>query len=120
MSGAATARDSLSKPSLPIERYAGRYTDAWYGDVTVAAQNGKLSLAMLPTPELIGDLQHWQYDTFVVRWKDRSLRADAFITFQLAPDGQVEGAKMAPVSDEVDFSFDCQDLKLVRERRSTP
>ena len=120
MSGAPTARDSLSKPSLPIERYAGRYTDAWYGDVTVAAQNGKLSLAMLPTPELIGDLQHWQYDTFVVRWKDRSLRADAFITFQLAPDGQVESAKMAPFSDEVDFSFDFQDLRLIRERKPVP
>lgn len=120
VAGAATARDSLSKPSLPIERYAGRYTDTWYGDVTVTVQNGRMSLAMLPTPELVGELQHWQYDTFVVRWKDRSLRADAFITFQLAPDGQVESAKMAPVSDEVDFSFDFQDLKLVRERRPVP
>lgn len=120
VSGASTARDSLSKPSLPIERYAGRYTDSWYGDVTVTVHNGGLSLAMMPTPELVGELQHWQYDTFVVRWKDRSLRADAFITFQLAPDGKVESAKMAPFSDEVDFSFDFQDLKLIRDRRTSP
>ena len=118
--GVRASRDSASKPSLPIERYAGRYTDAWYGDVTVTTQNGKLSLAMVPTPELVGELQHWQYDTFVVRWNDRSMRADAFITFQLAPDGQVESARMAPFSDEVDFSFDFQDLRLVRERKPVP
>ena len=120
VTGAASTRDSLSKPSLPIQRYAGRYTDTWYGDVTVTANGGKLTIAMLPSPDLVGDLQHWQYDTFVVRWKDRSLRADAFITFQLTPDGQVESAKMAPFSDEVDFSFDFQDLKLVRSRGTTP
>ena len=120
VSGAITTRDSLSKPSLPIARYAGRYTDTWYGDATVSVSDGKLTLAMLPSPDLVGELQHWQYDTFVVRWKDRSLRADAFITFQLTPDGQVESAKMAPFSDEVDFSFDFQDLKLVRSRGTTP
>ena len=120
VTGAASTRDSLSKPSLPIERYAGRYTDTWYGDATVSVNNGTLMLAMLPTPALVGELQHWQYDTFVVRWKDRSLRADAFITFQLTPDGQVESAKMAPFSDDVDFSFDFQDLKLVRSSRTSP
>lgn len=120
VAGATSSRDSLSKPSLPIERYAGRFTDAWYGDVTVAVNDGRLSLAMVPTPALVGELQHWQYDTFVVRWKDRTLRADAFITFQLSADGQVESARMTPFSDEVDFSFDFQDLRLVRERRTTP
>jgi CubicO group peptidase (beta-lactamase class C family) len=118
--GVRVGRDSLSKPSLPIERYAGKYTDAWYGDVIVTSQNGVLSIAMQPTPELVGELQHWQYDTFVVRWKDRSLRADAFITFQLAPDGQVESARMAPINDEVDFSFDFQDLRLARVRSPVP
>lgn len=120
VSGATAARDSLSKPSLPIERYAGTYTDRWYGDATVTVTNGKLAIAMLPSPDLVGDLQHWQYDTFVVRWKDRSLRADAFITFQLTPDGQVESARMAPFSDDVDFSFDFQDLTLLRTRRTAP
>jgi CubicO group peptidase (beta-lactamase class C family) len=118
--GSVSVRDSTSRPSLPIARYAGRFTDAWYGDVTVSYNDGKLSMQMVPTPELVGELQHWQFDTFVVRWKDRSLRADAFITFQLAPDGQVESARMAPFNDDVDFSFDFQDLRLIRERRVQP
>lgn len=111
---AAAARDSLSRPSLPTTRYAGTYTDTWYGDVAITNDSGRLRIRMLPTPALVGELVHWQYDTFVVRWSDRSLRADAFITFQLTPDGQVESARMAPFNDEVDFSFDFQDLRLKR------
>jgi hypothetical protein len=64
------------------------------------------------TPELTGTLEHYQYDTFVVRWRDRTLRADAFVTFALNPDGSVEQAKMRPASSDVDFSFDFQDLLL--------
>ncbi|MCC7052432.1 MAG: serine hydrolase [Gemmatimonadaceae bacterium] len=114
VSGAAAARDSLSKPSLPIERYAGEYEDSWYGRVSITTTAGRLGITMRPSPDLVGELQHWQYDTFVVRWKDRALRADAFITFQLAPDGSVENARMAPFTDDVDFSFDFQDLRLKR------
>jgi len=64
------------------------------------------------SPDLVGDLEHWQYDTFVARWRDRSLRADAFVTFSLNPDGSIERATMKPVSPATDFSYDFQDLLL--------
>ena len=28
-------------------------------------------------------MEHWQYDTFKVLWRDRSLGAEAFVTFSL-------------------------------------
>ena len=31
-----SARAAGSKPSLPLDRYAGKYRDAWYGDMTIA------------------------------------------------------------------------------------
>jgi len=64
------------------------------------------------TPSLVGNLEHWQYDTFLVLWDDRELRADAFITFTLGPDGRIESAKMAAASPLVDFSYDFEDLLL--------
>jgi CubicO group peptidase (beta-lactamase class C family) len=109
---AAGARDEASKPSLNLEKYAGIYTDAWYGDIRIAMENGKLVLSFAKTPALIGDLEHWQYDTFIVRWRDRELRADAYITFALNPDGTIDQAKMKAVSPETDFSFDFHDLLL--------
>jgi CubicO group peptidase (beta-lactamase class C family) len=108
------ARAKDSKPSLPLEKYAGRYTDPWYGDVTIAAENGKLVMRFSHTAELVGELEHWQHDTFVVRWHDRFLDADSFVTFAINADGEVTTIAMAPVSSRTDFSFDFQDLALKR------
>jgi hypothetical protein len=113
MKKAAGARDAASKPSLALEKYAGTYTDAWYGDIKIALEGGKLVLSFARTPLLIGDLEHWQFDTFIVRWRDRELRADAYVTFALNPDGTIDQAKMKAVSPETDFSFDFQDLLLM-------
>lgn len=111
---AAMARDSLSKPALPLARYAGTYRDPWYGDVVIEPAGDGLHIRFVPTPSLVGDLVHWQYDTFLARWTDRELRADAFATFTLNPDGSVKGMSIVPASESVDFSFDFQDLRLKR------
>ncbi len=111
-SAAAAARDSSGGPSLPLARYAGTYRDQWYGDVAIAEENGGLVIRMTRTPSMVGDLVHWQHDTFVARWRDRELRADAYVTFALNPDGSIDQVKMAPTSPAVDFSFDFQDLLL--------
>ena len=111
--GAARKRNAESKPSLPVQGYAGTYRDAWYGDVTIGESNGKLSLRFNRTPLLIGDLEHWQYDTFVVRWRERSLNADAYVSFSLKPDGSIDEMKMSAVSSLTDFSFDFHDLLFV-------
>ena len=110
---AAGVRDASSKPSLPLAKYAGTYRDAWYGDVSIAQENGKLVMRFSHTPSLAGDLEHWQHDTFVARWRDRELRADAYVAFALKPDGSVDTVKMSAVSPQTDFSFDFQDLLLI-------
>jgi CubicO group peptidase (beta-lactamase class C family) len=102
--------DSVEVPPLPLERYVGTYTDPWYGDMAITLQEGKLQLSMTHTPSLQGTLEYWQYGSFIARWSDPELRADAFVTFSLAPDGKIEQVKMKPVSSETDFSFDFQDL----------
>lgn len=114
---AAAGRDVSSKPSLPLERYAGTYNDGWYGDIEIAFENDKLVMRFTKTPLLVGDLEPWQHDSFIVRWRDRELRADAYVTFALKPDGTIDQAKMEAVSPETDFSFDFQDLLLKPVRR---
>jgi CubicO group peptidase (beta-lactamase class C family) len=107
------ARDSTSRPSLSLASYAGTYADPWYGDVAVTLDDGSLVIRFTRTPALVGDLVHWRHDTFLVRWRDRELRADAFLTFDLTPDARVHEARMVPASADVDFSYDFQDLSLV-------
>ncbi|HWA28785.1 MAG TPA: serine hydrolase [Lacunisphaera sp.] len=110
----AAARAPDSRPSLPLARYAGTYRDPWRGEVAIALEGKGLVMKFSRTEKLTGDLEHWQQDTFVVRWRDRSHNADAFVTFALTPDGDVEQAKMEAVSPLTDFSFDFHDLRLRR------
>jgi CubicO group peptidase (beta-lactamase class C family) len=106
------ARDKHSKPSLPLAQYAGTYRDPWYGDIVVSDEGGKLRLRFSHTKQLVGTMTPWQHDTFIVRWDDRSLNADAFVNFALDDDGHVREVRMQPVSPLTDFSFDFQDLRL--------
>jgi CubicO group peptidase (beta-lactamase class C family) len=111
------ARDTASKPSLPLAGYAGPYADAMYGDASIALEPCKadcrvaerLVLRFGHSPAFVGDLEHWQHDTFVARWRTSGL-ADAFVTFSLTADGTVGNFAMAPYSPAADFSFDYQDL----------
>jgi hypothetical protein len=110
---AATSRDRTARHALPLARYAGTYEDAWYGKITLALEEERLVIRFGATPILVGDLEHWQYETFLVRWRARELRADAFITFTLDAAGRIAEARMAPASPSVDFSYDFADLRLV-------
>jgi CubicO group peptidase (beta-lactamase class C family) len=103
------ARAADSKSSLPLEKYAGNYTDPWYGPVTIRSENGRLIFTMNHTPSAVADLQHWQYDSFKAHWRDRTIE-DAFVTFALKPDGIIDHFTMVAVSPLADFSFDYQDL----------
>jgi CubicO group peptidase (beta-lactamase class C family) len=111
MKKAEGSRATDSKPSLPLDKYAGVYNDAWYGPITIRMENEHLVITFDHTPLMVGDLEHWQYDTFKAHWRVRTIE-DAFITFALNPDGSIDSAKMKAVSPLADFSFDYQDLLL--------
>jgi CubicO group peptidase (beta-lactamase class C family) len=105
----AAQRDTASRPSLPLARYAGAYTDAMYGDATLTLEGDHLVLRFSRSPAFVGDLRHWQYDTFVAHWRTAHIE-DAYVTFSLRPNGTVQHFAMAAVSPLADFSFDYQDL----------
>jgi hypothetical protein len=113
---ASAARDAAARPALPLASYAGRYRDPWYGDAEVREQGGRLQLRMTRTKGMLADLEHWQRDTFVARWREAFMSdaqpADAYVVFALKPDATVERMTMSPVSPAIDFSFDFQDLQF--------
>jgi hypothetical protein len=57
-------------------------------------------------------LVHYSGNIFIVRWKDRSLDADAYVRFEQGFGQQVTGMTMQAVSPATDFSFDFQDLNF--------
>ena len=65
-------------------------------------------------PRLVGQLLPYSGSTYVVRWKARSMNADAFADFTLDQQGRAASIKMKPISPLTDFSYDFQDLDLQR------
>ena len=106
---AKVAEPVKSNPTLPLEKYAGRYVDAWYGAIAIESGAQGLRVNFTNTPNMGGKLEHWQYDTFIARFDDPNIEA-AYVTFGLGAEGNVERITMKPVSPIADFSFDYQDL----------
>lgn len=100
-------------PHRPLQAYAGGYEDSWYGAVTIEHRKDGLHITFPRTAGMHGPLIHDRHETFRTRWVNRAIE-DAFVTFQLNADGDVIGARVEAVSPTADFSFDYQDLNLVR------
>ena len=115
----AAANPAAVGPSLPLSGYAGTYTDPWYGNIEVAARDGKLTIDFKSTPRMSGTLEHYQYDTFIARLDDKSIEPP-YVSFGLDADGKIERVTMKAVSPAADFSYDYQDLLFTRALEHRP
>lgn len=90
------ARAKNTKPSLALEKYAGKYTDELYGDATVSEENGKLVLRFVQSPNFVADLEHWHYDTFQIKWRPSVAYnfPRGFVTFTLDKNGKTDEMKV--------------------------
>jgi CubicO group peptidase (beta-lactamase class C family) len=95
--------------------YAGTYSDNWFGDVVISWDGRRLRFQSLRSPKLRGDMQYFTGNTFIVRWDDRTLDADAYAVFSLNADGKPCAMTMKAISPLTDFSFDFHDLDFVRK-----
>jgi Domain of unknown function (DUF3471) len=106
-------------PSLPIDRYWGTYTDPWYGKIQIGPDivDGKTRIDFQSTPRMVGVLEHWQYDTFLTRFDDKTIEP-AYVTFSFDANGKVDRITMKAASPLADFSYDYQDLLFTPAQES--
>jgi CubicO group peptidase (beta-lactamase class C family) len=100
---------------LNIADYLGTYHDQWLGDVVISLKNDKPWFDAKRSPKLTGEIFPYKDDTFIVKWKDRSMDADAFIMFS-RENGKTKGMTMKAISPLTDFSYDFQDLDFKKVR----
>lgn len=98
----STAPDS--KPSRGLEAYAGTFRCPLYGDATVVQEGDRLVLSLLPNPELVADLTHLHYDTWVIRWR-KEFAWFTEGTIQFVPDsaGNFQELKLNVPNDDLWF-----------------
>jgi hypothetical protein len=93
---AEAERVNGTSPSLALEKYAGTFQNEMYGEAKITFENGNLVAHF--GPNFTGDLQHWNYDTFRVKWRD-PMQGKGFVNFRLNTQGRVEGVNIDSISD---------------------
>ena len=109
-----TVANNEKRGSTDIREVKGTYKDSWFGEVTISVKNGKAWFESKKAYKLKGQLFFYKANTYVVKWTDRSMDADAFVTFTLNEEGKTKGMTMNAISPNTDFSFDFQDLNFVK------
>lgn len=85
-------RTPNTRPSQPLSSYVGKYSDPFYGDMEVTLVDERL---VLRVGSRNADLEHWHYETFRARWRQRWL-GEGLIAFQLnMATGEVESITFA-------------------------
>jgi CubicO group peptidase (beta-lactamase class C family) len=97
-----------------ITPYLGTYWDPWLGDVTISLKNGKPWFDSKRSPKLTGEVLPYKANTFIVKWRDRSMDADAYMSFIMDTEGRASGFTMKAISPLTDFSYDFHDLDFKR------
>lgn len=108
------ARVQNTRPSITLTGYAGTYTSQMYGDVTITAEGDKLVMRMIPSPNLVADLEHWHYDTFLIKWRPSTAYnfPRGWVTFTLDRTGKTDQLKIDQPNN--DFWFYELDLKRTK------
>ena len=76
-----------TKPSLPLEAYAGTYTDSFMGTATVRLDGGKLFIKY-DKSAIVGELEHFHFDSFVATMND-AIMGKMPVTFKIGTSGKV-------------------------------
>ena len=107
---AITVTQQRKGNDLNASAFLGTYHDQWLGDIVISMKSGKLWFDAKRSPRLTGQVFPYKDSTFIVKWTDRSMDADAFIMFSKDSNSTTLKMTMKPISPLTDFSYDFQDL----------
>ncbi|MEY3398568.1 MAG: hypothetical protein RL220_1162, partial [Bacteroidota bacterium] len=100
-----------TKPSADLAAYAGTYRSDMYGDIEVSVrQEGGLDIRFIPTELFRGNLEHYHYDTFLLRWSTSMMLPPGKVNFILDQSGSVSEMRIDVPNPDFDFT----ELKLFR------
>lgn len=100
-----------TKPALDLKEYTGTYGGDMYGDAKVTLQNGKLVVNFIPTPKFVGDLTHWQYETFNIKLRNSPTLPEGTVNFIINSEGKVSEMKIDIPNPDFDFT----ELKFLKK-----
>jgi CubicO group peptidase (beta-lactamase class C family) len=88
------------------DKIIGKYQDPFYGEAVISKRGTKLQLQFSNTPQFVADLIPFQFQTYLAKFHNSSLRIDSYVSFSIGPDGTIEQFKLWVIDPDSDISFD--------------
>jgi len=101
-----------TSPTLSLEKYTGTYLSEIYGEVKVELKDNKLYLSFIPTPIFHSPLEHWQYNTFKIRFADVPSLPEGKAAFIIETD-QVQKLLIDVPNPDFDFT----ELEFIHQKQ---
>jgi hypothetical protein len=76
-------------PALKNSAYVGRFTNDYFGDISIVEKDGRLVIVEGPKNKTF-PMQHYNRDTFTYETEDENAVGRSGITFTIAPDGRAD------------------------------
>ncbi len=92
-----------TNPTLPLDAYLGTYHCEMYGDARVYVQDDQLMVHLVPTEIFVGHLEHWQYNTWQIKFRKVPSLPEGLVNFTINEAGEV-GEMLIDVPNP-DFDF---------------
>jgi CubicO group peptidase (beta-lactamase class C family) len=99
----------------PLSAYTGTYSDPWFGDVSIMMVDDELWFASAKSERITGRLWPQSEHTFIARWSDRSVNADAWVMFEIDESGRSNGIKMLKLLEGSEIDYMDLDFSRVEE-----
>lgn len=106
-------KDNLDKPSLPLDKYEGTYHHELMGNVTIEKEQAGLVMRFVNSMHYTADLQYFQYNNFLAKFRGTEFNTEAYVSFEIDPDGKVAAAKLKVRDHDSDLDFEEITLKPV-------
>jgi CubicO group peptidase (beta-lactamase class C family) len=74
-------------PPLKSSAYVGRFTNDYFGDISIVEKDGGLAIVEGPRNKIF-PMQHYDRDTFTYETQDENAVGRSGVTFNIAPDGK--------------------------------
>jgi len=105
-------RDKTTLPSLELSAYCGTYTSELYGNAEVKLEKNSLVVSLIPTPMFVGDLTHWQDDTFKIQLREIYNLPSGKVNFIIDENKKVTEMKIDIPNPDFDFT----ELKFLKNQ----
>ncbi len=101
---AEAERNKDSQPTLPQDAYLGTYNCEMYGDAKVYMEEGQMKVHLMPTEIFVGDLTHWEYNTWQIEFKKVPSLPKGKVNFTIDENGKVTDMLIDVPNPDFDFT----------------